>query len=295
MKKLKSTVKLNITRIVSIAGILLEIILQICDWHNRLFLLVVSFIIAVGILWWQIEFDNYKKNSVLLSNLYLEGKPMASDIEYLLESRNRPDEKRNELLMDEVHIIYEFTCIDKKKEKVIQKFTWNFKGKNQNTYNLMKFHFVSCCDEISNSLLIGHSAWDNLSNEELFVEVAKKNDAHNLAVNFNGEGIRSMDEFDFRILMEWKEAIKLSNYETILIDLDNYTSEEVGNVAVTIISDEDSFAKRQVSVYSVDRMTFNKELIYNTATKKSENNKYGVEFNLKRKKGQRLFLMCMRG
>ncbi len=219
---------------------------------------------------------------------------MASDIQYLLKSRERSEETKNKLFMDQVELTYDFSCADAEKNTVMQTFKWNFKGNNQTKDNIMEFYIVSHRDEISNATQICHRAWDNENNKKLYIEEEQKDDLFNLKVKFDGNGVPSKQAFDFQIEMKWQEAVKITSCETILIDLDNYTCGQVGKVAVKISSDFEGFDKRYIEVYCVDRMTLNRNCIYRTTMQKNVVGNSEVEFAIPRKSDERLFMIFIK-
>lgn len=293
MKNIKEFVKGKITEILGTVGILLEIASIIASWHTLPVVIIISVVLGMGMVWIQRRFNDYKKNAILLSNLYIDDRPMASDIQYLLQSRERSEETKNKLVIDSVKITYNFFCADDKKN-VMQTFQWNFRGNNQTKDNIMEFYIVSHRDEISNATQICHRAWDNKNNKKLNIEEQLKDDLFNLKVKFDGNGIPSTQKFDFQIEMKWQEAVKITSCETILIDLDNYTCEQVGNVDVKIRSDVAGFDKRYIEIYSVDRMTLNRKCIYRTFMQENVCGNSEVEFTIPRKSDDRLFMMFIK-
>lgn len=115
-----------------------------------------------------------------------------------------------------------------------------------------------------------------------------------LEIGKNYDGICPTEQFEFQVTMQWEDAVRLASCETILVDLDNYTKEEVAEVKITVLSDITNFSERHIEVFRVDRMTLMRTPIYHTDIKREEDGKCKAEFILKKKKSWRLFFIFLK-
>ncbi|MCL1808215.1 MAG: hypothetical protein FWG42_00430 [Clostridiales bacterium] len=227
---------------------------------------------------------------MILDNLFNDGVPMISTIQYVLDSYNRDD--FNSIRLNPVTITYNFNCPDKKPNEIYQRIEYRFEGENPSSEPVTK-HVMRLSKSIfSDFNFIKLSAIDHL-NADADMIISKgesKTNLRQIEVYFDGEGINpKAGRVDFSIWVEWTKTERLKNTENYIIDPQNY-SRNVGKIEIVIDTNSTFFKNSTVHIVEADRQTLRKKLVATTRFESCESKRMIVKRSIIPKKNK-LYLL----
>ena len=237
-----------------------------------------------------VKYYRLKKKAMILDNLFNDGVPMISTIQYVLDSYNRDD--FNSIRLNPVTITYNFNCPDKRPNEIYQRIEYKFEGENLGREPVTK-HVMRLSKSIfSDFSFIKLSAVDHL-NKDADMIISKgesKTNLRQIEVYFDGEGISSRaGRVDFSIWVEWTRLARLKNTENYIIDPQNY-SRNVGKIEIVVDTNSTFFKNSTVHIIEADRHTLRKKLVVTTRFEQCEIKRMVVKRSITPKKNK-LYLL----